>query len=279
MFPSGNDTIATRLVSLPTGVRVRVAECVGARGAPVVMLHGWGASIYSFRHAFSLLPSFGLRVIAVDLRGFGLSDKPPVNGRYGVETFIKDLESLLDVLELPSAALVGHSMGGGVALGYALQNPARITKLVLINPTGTARPTLLPPVRIAPGRVVRALGRALAPRWVIEMILRYAAYGDPDRVTERDVDEYWSPTQLPGWVFAAQACLAEFDWRVWSDAEAGSLRVPAAVILGAQDRLIRNARRSAERLRGATVISVEGGHCAHEEYPSDVYRLIGGFLR
>lgn len=279
MFPSGIDTIATRLVSLPTGVRVRVAECVGGEGAPVLLLHGWGASMYSYRHAFSLLPSYGLRVIAADLRGFGLSDKPRHRGDYTLDAFIRDLESLLDALRLPATALVGHSMGGGISLHYALRRAARLTKLVLINPTALARPTLLPPMRIPTIRIADALGRALVPRWLIEVILRYVAYGDPDRLSEHDVDEYWAPTQLPGFAFAARACLSEFDWHVLSDEEAGALAVPTAVILGRQDRLIRNARASAERLRGATVTTVTGGHCVNEEHPSDVYRIIGEFLR
>lgn len=279
MFPSGIDTIATRLVWLPTGVRVRVAECVGGAGAPVLLLHGWGASMYSYRHAFSLLPSYGLRVIAADLRGFGLSDKPSARGDYTLDAFIRDLESLLDSLELTSTALVGHSMGGGISLHYALRRAERLTKLVLINPTALARPSLLPPMRIPPLRVIDVFGRTLLPRWLIEVILRYVAYGDPDRVSEHDVDEYWAPTQLPGFMHAARACLSDFDWHVLSDDEAGALSVPTAVILGNQDRLIRNARASAERLRGATVTTVAGGHCVNEEHPSDVYRIIGDFLR
>lgn len=279
MFPSGIGAIATRLVPLATGVRVRVAECAHGGGAPVVLLHGWGASIYSFRHAFSLLPSHGLRVIAADLRGFGLSDKPRAPGGYTLETFMRDLESMLDALGLPRAAVVGHSMGGGIALHFALRFPARLSKLVLINPTALARPSLLPPMRLPPIPVADALGRVLVPRWLIEMILRYVAYGDADAVSEHDIDEYWAPTQLPGFVYAARACLSEFDWSVLSDAAAGALAVPTAVILGTQDRLIRNARGSAERLRGATVASVAGGHCVNEEHPGDVYRIIAEFLR
>ncbi|HVX42080.1 MAG TPA: alpha/beta fold hydrolase [Gemmatimonadaceae bacterium] len=279
MFPSGIDTIATRLVSLPTGVRVRVAESVGSEGAPVLLLHGWGASMYSFRHAFSLLPSYGLRVIAADLRGFGLSDKPRGDAEYTLAAFLRDLESLLDALTLPAAALVGHSMGGGVALHYALRRADRVSKLVLVNAAGLARPTLLPPMRLPPLRMIDAFGRALVPRWLIEFILRYVAYGDPDLVTEHDVDEYWAPTQLPGYMHAARACLGEFDWHVVTEDEAASLAVPTRVILGTDDRLIRNARGTAERLCGARVTMVAGGHCVHEEHPSEVYRWIGDFLR
>ena len=77
MFPAFAPHIAVRTVALRSGVRVRVAESGPSDGRPVVMLHGWGASLYMFRHALDRFPRAGIRAIAVDLRGYGLSDKPP----------------------------------------------------------------------------------------------------------------------------------------------------------------------------------------------------------
>ena len=81
------------------------------------------------------------------------------------------------------------------------------------------------------------------PRWLIRFILRRIAYGDPTIVTERDVDEYWAPTQLPGFVRAARAALSEFDWSAATDEEASRLAVPTLVVLGRRDRLVPNTRR------------------------------------
>ena len=103
-------------------------------------------------------------------------------------------------------------MGGGLALRYALARPERVSTLVLINPTGLVPSRTSPLLRHSPAAIVDALGARLVPRWMIRFILRRLAYGDPTIVTERDVDEYWAPTQLPGFVHAARAALSEFDW-------------------------------------------------------------------
>ncbi|MEP6492560.1 MAG: alpha/beta hydrolase [bacterium] len=279
IFPAGVTDITTRLVSLSTGVRLRVAQGPhhADQGTAVIMLHGWGASMYSFRHAFDLLPLYGLSPIAVDMRGYGLSDKPAAPDSYSLNSHCSDLDAVLDALSLRRVILVGHSMGGGVALRYAMRTPQRVAKLVLINPTGLVALSFLKWLRPAPLRVADLFGRRLVPRWVVGAILRRIAYGDASRVGQRDIDEYWAPTQLKGFVHAARAALTEFDWRPLSDAESGSLTVPSVVILGAQDRLVKTTVKMAERLRDTHVHWIDGGHCVHEEHPGEVYRIVGEF--
>lgn len=278
LYPNGRIGITVRRVELSTGVSVRVIESGPANGKPVVMLHGWGASVYMYRQAMDLLPSRGLRAIAVDLRGYGLSDKPTHAGAYSLDAYCADLDALLDALELPSASLVGQSMGGGLALRFALRSEARVSRLVLVNPVGLVPIAYLYLLAILPRSVVAALGRRLMPRAALELILRYIAYGDPSKPAERDVDEYWAPTQLPGFVNAARSALSEFDWWPLAPAEAESLRVPTTVILGTADRLVRNAAPAARRLRGSVVHELAGGHCVLEENPSEVYAIVGDFL-
>ena len=242
------------------------------------MLHGWGASAYMYRQALALLPHRGLRAIAVDLRGYGLSDKPSDSGACTLEAYCADVDALLDALALPSVALIGQSMGGGIALHYALGKAVRVSRLVLVNPVGLVPISYLHILRLLPRTAVDIFGRRLMPRFGVDFILRYVAYGDPSLPTERDVDEYWAPTQLPGFVGAACAALSEFDWQPVSSAEAASLTVPTVVILGTRDRLIRNAGPAASHLPGASVHSIDGGHCVLEENPELVYRIAGDFL-
>ena len=257
---------------------LRVIESGPPQGLPVVMLHGWGASAYMYRHALELLPSLGMRSLAVDLRGHGLSDKPTGVGSYTLDAYCAELDALLDLLALPRVALIGQSMGGGIALHYALRNPTRVERLVLVSPVGLVPIAYLHALQIVPRSVVTSFGRRLAPRYFIEFLLRHVAYGDPTRPTERDVDEYWAPTQLPGFVPAARLALSEFEWGPLSDSEAESLRVPTAVILGMNDRLIRDAGPAAKRLRSTEVYSVGGGHSALEENPGEVYVIVADFL-
>lgn len=278
LFPADRDDITSHMLTLSTGVRVRVAESGPRDGRPVLMLHGWAASMYTYRHAFERLPAHGMRAIAVDLRGHGLSDKPTKPGAYSLERYCADLDAVLNALELPAADLIGQSMGGGFALRFAITRPERVTKLALINPTGLVRIVGRNLLRVLPRSVVSAIGPRLVPRRSVELILRYVAYGDPSKVGDRDIDEYWSPTQLAGYVYAARSALAEFDWRPVSDTEAESLTVPTVVILGTRDRLIRNTARAAQRLRDTSVSRITGGHCVHEESPAEVYGLICRFL-
>lgn len=278
LFPAHRTDITQRFVDLPSGIRLRIVEAGPATGKPVVLLHGWGASSYMYRHGLDALPRAGMRATAVDLRGFGLSSRPSHRGAYSLSGYLEDLVSLLDLLGLDEPAIVGQSMGGGLALHFALRYPKRMSRLVLINPSALVPLHFVPLLRAMPRFVVTALGKRLVPRPVVGFILRRIAYGNPAAVTKEDVDEYWSPTQLPGFVAAARAALSEFDWRPVSDEAAEKLAVPALVILGTADRLIANTERAARRLHGARVQSLPGGHCVHEEKPAEAYRVIGDFL-
>ncbi|HEV8216822.1 MAG TPA: alpha/beta hydrolase [Gemmatimonadaceae bacterium] len=274
IFPARSQDISARIVPLRGGLRVRVVEGGPANGQPLLMLHGWGASAYSFRHAFDRLGRHGLRVIAADLRGFGLSDKPAAAGAYSLANYREDVDQLLDALGLDRAHLVGHSMGGGVALQYALARPERVHMLSLVSPTNLVEIPLLRFPKLAPRFVARLLGGRLVPRVGIELILRWVAYGDAALVTEEAVEEYWAPTQYPGYVYAARASLSEFDWNPVTHAQAGSLAVPTVVILGEHDRLIRDAAEAARSLREASVHELAAGHCVHEAVPERVYEII-----
>lgn len=279
MYPAGLSDVRSRTLTLRSGIRMRVVERGPIDATPVVMLHGWGASLYMYRHALEWLPSFGVRAIAIDLRGYGLSDKPLAPHSYSLKSYFADLDALLDALGTPRVSLVGQSMGGGLALRYAIANPQRVSKLGLINPTGLSRVPYIPLLRFAPMFAVDALGAHLVPRWTIAWILNRLAYGDGSLVTERDVDEYWAPTQLAGFAHASRAAVTEFDWSILTDAEASCLATDTLVILGEQDHLLHTSREQVSRLPNSRVERVPGGHCAHEEHPDVVYPLLGEFVR
>ena len=279
MYPAGHRSIAARMVSLGSGLRVRVLESGPTDGPTAVLLHGWGACSYSFRHALELLPNNGMRTIAVDLRGFGLSDKPMRGGKYSLDAYLLDLEQLLDAMGLSPVTLIGHSMGGGIALKYALRRVERVERLVLINPVGLVPLRLIGLARLSPQSLFRVLDGRLTPRLLIRFILRNIAYGQPALVSDRVVDEYWAPTQLPGFGYAARAAVGEFQWAPVGESEAASLAVPCVVILGDSDRLIRDPWSQAQQLAGAAVHELNGGHCIHEENPARVYGIIDTFFR
>lgn len=278
MFPAGRENIAAQFVTLVTGTRVRVLESGAAGDVDVVLLHGWVASAYSFRHQLEALPALGAHCIAVDLRGFGLSDKPRAPDSYSLDAYIADLDALFDALSLLRVVLVGHSMGGGIALAYALARPDRVRGLVLMCPTGLVRVSHLRLPRLMPRALASAGDGRLVPRWMVAWILRRLAYGDASRVDERIIDEYWAPTQLPGFSLAARASAEEFDWRPLGASQLARLAVPCQVILGRKDRLIRGAGVVAATLPGVTVTELDAGHVAHEERPDEAHQLVASLL-
>ncbi len=122
-------------VETPDGGSIHVAEC-GA-GRPIVLLHGHGASLEIFARLAARLAAAGQLVIAIDHRGFGRSSAMPAT--FGFDGLIDDVATVLERLDLRGAVIVGHSMGGAVALGLAVNRPEivdeRVAALVLVNST------------------------------------------------------------------------------------------------------------------------------------------------
>jgi pimeloyl-ACP methyl ester carboxylesterase len=263
------------------GTRLRMIDT--GRGTPVVFIHGFGASVYSWRKTLAPVLAAGYRVIAFDNRGFGFSDKPaPGAGGeklYTNAAYARLVVALLDSLNLPSAVIVGHSMGGAIAAEVALAYPDRVRGLVLIDAAGFG---VRWPGALRVGRWPGAGGvaGALRGRWLTERLLR-STYGDPSKVTEEDVDQHYAPVAEPGYSRALRGVLREFRF----DTLVGRLSAVAAptlVLWGAADRWIpvRDGSRLATELpRGAFIVLPRIGHAAAEEDPDEVNRLLIAFLK
>lgn len=117
-------------VRLANGVRLHYAQQGPESGPVIIMLHGYSDSSFSFSRVMPLMPP-EYRVIALDLRGHGGSDQPA--GGYRIEDLAADVLLFMDALQIPSALVVGHSMGSFVAQAIADKAPARVTSLVLMG--------------------------------------------------------------------------------------------------------------------------------------------------
>jgi pimeloyl-ACP methyl ester carboxylesterase len=271
MYPSGLPHITTRSITPRTGVRLRVLESGPPDGCPVVLIHGWGACVFTFRHTIEALVAANHRVVAFDLRGHGLSEKPAAPDDYRTDALLDDLVSVLDECSLDQPDLIGHSLGGGIALHFALRNPQRVRRLVLAAPVGL---TSIPLRRIAcllTPRFTTRFARALTPRFLTSFLIR-GAYGDPRQVTDYVIEQYWAPSQFPNYYRATRGLLHRFDWRVLESAELDRIRASTLVILGGADRLIRGAERGAREIPGAIIVNLQGaGHLGIEECP-DIFK-------
>jgi len=290
MFPAGVANVRVTHLTLPDGATVRVAES-GAPAAPSVLLvHGWGASIYMWRDWFAPLESAGYRAVALDVPGHGLSDKPSEEGRYRLESLVASVRAVIEGMVLQRPHVVAQSMGGTIALELAVSGDPGIGRLVLINPACFGHVHILPLAQRASPKLVEPVLAHLVPRWVVDRAHR-RVYGDPSLITDEDIDQYWAPSQFPGYAPAMRRLLHEFTWtRPPVSVMAERLRSltpptsPPLVVLGTRDRLVRDGRPYAAALRraGAPIeiySSVGGGHAVNEERPREMLALVTAFLQ
>ena len=274
---------------LSDGLAVRLAES-GARGAPPVLLvHGWGASIYMWRDWFAPLAAAGYRVVALDLPGHGLSDKPSDTGRYRLESLVSVLRDVIEMAELRRPHVVAQSRGGTIALELATSGDPALGRLVLVNPACFGHVRILPLAQRASPKVVEPMLARLVPRWVVDRAHR-RVYGDPTLITAEDIDQYWAPSQFPDYAPAMRRLLHEFRWtrpRVTEMVQRlRALRPPTSpplLVLGTRDRVVRDARPYAAAVRKAGApleiyACVGGGHAVNEERPREMLALVRAFL-
>lgn len=270
-YPEGASGVTARGIVVG-GERVRLVEAGPADGRTVLLLHGWGASAYNFRHLLPALGSAGLRAIAPDLRGHGWSETQVPAGAWSVESMAAWVRLLLDALGVQRCVVVGQSIGGAVAMDAASRMPGRIQALVLLAPIGFTNVR-----RIAFARSVGLRWwHPKARRWMVSLVMR-RIYGVRGHWTDHDVDEYWRPLRQRGVVDALLQSVREFDFEP-RDARALKLGHCRVVIrFGELDRLIpfHEAMAHADAFRGADVDVLHGvGHVPAEETPDEVAALI-----
>jgi pimeloyl-ACP methyl ester carboxylesterase len=282
MFPAAVKGIATRWVTLRGGLRLRIAES-GAPGAPpVLLLHGWGASVYMWRAWFAPLAAAGRHVIAVDLPGHGLSDKPEDDASYHLAPLMQVVRELLDAEGLERVDVVAQSMAGTIALELALAGEPRFGRLTLVNPACFGR---IPLLRVTPLLRFGLVGRLMPLLLTRGSVARAhrLVYGDPKRITQQDIDQYWAPSQFPAYSRALWRLAIGFEWtRPPADVMARRLRAlreSVCVVLGGRDRLVCDSRSYVVALEAAgaplevSVVEV-GGHAVNEELPRDVLERV-----
>lgn len=246
---------------------------------PVFLLHGLGASSYSWRY---LLPLMAERYAstALDWPGFGRSQQPE-DFDYSAEGFSRFLADYLDHRGIARAHLVGNSMGGLVALWTALHRPERVASMTLI---GTPvypenKPRLLWPLRwpLIGCLYERALGE-----WAVGFIAK-SALQDHSLITPELVREYGLALKTR----QGKRAIAQFIRNAVPPnpleliARYNEIRIPTLVICGETDGVVGvpSARRFASEVPGAKFLLVRGAsHAPQEEKPGEVSDAILQFL-
>jgi len=278
---------------------LRVHHMHGGRGPAVVFIHGLGSSGYMEWRRNLEPAATSHRVYAPDLPGYGRTDKPRV--RYTVPYFARFVERYMDDRGLRSAALVGASLGGRVALEVALERPPLARKLVLVNTLGLGRPQVRM-AQMAYGLVtVPRVGEAVmgfardaltwAPR---RMIRRFAARysGTTVDLDEALDDEYLSDLRD---MYAADGYRSAYLSTVRSlvnpralfggqhdvTRRLNELKIPVQLIWGAGDPLfpLAHAERAQSLIDRASLAVIAGaGHTPQAERPEEFNRVLHDFL-
>ncbi|MEO6778667.1 MAG: alpha/beta hydrolase [Gemmatimonadaceae bacterium] len=284
MFPAADPRFVTtyHTLALRTGpATVRVIECGDPDAARVVFcVHGWACSVYSYRRLMPLLARAGMRAVALDLPGHGLSDKPSCPALYTLDAQSEAVLAAMDAAGVSRAVLVGHSMGGPICARTAVLAPERVAALALLAPAGFGTEWDLRFLRGLTPRVVAPVLPYLLRRWMIAAVLAFA-YGRLYRPSSRDVDEYWAPSQFPGFVGAMWDLLHRFEWDAGVDAGFGTITMPTIILDGRLDNLVlrRWVERYAAVLPNAMFETIENcGHVVPEEAPELVAAAIGTLI-
>ncbi len=262
-----------KFASLPGGA-VHYEQAGSEGRTPLILLHGFGASTFSFRHNLVALSGERL-VLAPDALGFGFSDKPR-DGDYSAPAEVERLKSFMDNMSIERAVLVGNSMGGRNALLFALAYPERVAALILLNSAGHRTEQRDGFLLKIPG-AAHAFLKIVSSRPVVRAVLRSLFY-DPDQVTETVVDGYRKPLRLPG-VTCVLRALAQTPPPPPLLERLPDIKVPALVIWGKYDPLFPVADANKYlALPGAVLMTVEAGHLPHEERPELINEAILHFL-
>lgn len=222
------------------GVKTRYRQA-GSQGFPVILLHGIGCSVLEWEENITEL-SARHRVLAVDLLGFGLTEKPDKE-TYSMRRLAQFTLDFLTAKGIESAHFVGSSMGGRIALECALTAPERVASMVLAAPAGVGRDTLIN-MRLAS---VPLLGEVITrpSRVGLRMLWREAFY-DPSFVTEELVETKFRLACMPG---AHKAFLKTLRGMVslrgflrgqmeFLQAQLPNMAAPTLVVWGKQDKLL-----------------------------------------
>ncbi len=254
---------------------------VAGEGKPIVMLHGFGTSSFSFRF---IIPSLAkkYKVFAIDLKGFGDSPKPK-DGAYSVydqamlvSKFIKD-HNLKDII------LVGHSFGGGVALSLALLEPNNIKAMILLD-SAAYRQKLPSMIRWLNIPILGKTGFYLLPAELETKEAYNYAFFDDKKIPEDSVKELAKKLKLENARYAfCQTAKSMIPDDIDDISKLyNTITIPTLLLWGNDDIVVKKSigKRLHKNLSNSVLKIIPNcGHMPHEERPEETLNLIFSFLK
>ncbi|MBD2665190.1 hypothetical protein B6N60_02442 [Richelia sinica FACHB-800] len=270
----------------------QIQYTVQGNGQPLLLVHGFGASIGHWRKNIPVLAEAGYQVFAVDLLGFGGSDKAPID--YSMDVWVEMLKDFWAVHIQTPTVLIGNSIGALLSLIVVAENPEMASGAVLINSAGglSHRPHELNPVlRVVMATFNKLVAHPVTGKFVFNRIRQksqirrtlYQVYRDRQAVTDELVDLLYTPSCDPG---AQQVFASILTAPPGPSPEELLPKVerPLLVIWGADDPwtpITGSTIYAQERDNGKniTIVPIPGaGHCPHDEVPQVVNSQIINWL-
>ncbi len=257
----------------------------GEEGSPLVLLHGFGASLFSWRGAIPVL-SINHTVMAFDRPGFGLTERPRrgewgESNPYGPEAQAELTFAMMDHAGIDRAVLVGHSAGGTIALLCALTRPERVAALILVAPAvyDNGGPALLRTLmRIPQVRRLSPLLLRSIRSWGIRLLAD--SWHNASKITPEIIEGYQKPLKAQNWDRALSELILA-STKVDLAGRLHEVRKPVLVVTGDDDRIVPTEQsvRLAEDLSGAKLVVIhQCGHLPQEECPEAFLRATIEFL-
>lgn len=253
-------------------------------GEPVLLIHGFGASSYSWRHVIEPLAQKN-RVITIDLKGFGDSPKPR-DDAYSVYEQARLVRNFILENNLKNLHIIGHSYGGGVALAVSIylsaSNPGLQKSLVLID--SVAYPQELPGfVKILATPVLGPLITYAVPNtFQVKNLLKIVYFND-DLIPQEAIDHYAADLGKPDAKYALLTSVRQMlptDLQQFSENYA-SLTIPTLIVWSREDEIVPLAvgKRLHENIPDSKLVIMSGvGHAVQEENPSLLLPHLRSFL-
>ena len=248
-------------------------------GKPVVMLHGYVGDIEDWRNQIDLFSS-SYRVYALDQRGRGKSDAPKDEELYSFELFVEDVYRWLKLMKVEKCCLIGHSMGGMVAMRFTLAHPEMVEALVLADTTSDIRPTTPDGVKYQQKLydIAVSQGTVAAFDYDLETNLatkkRYQLH--PETLTR--MREKTRTTPVWGYVNARKSS----GKRTSITDQLGKIKVPTLIIYAEHDLpyMIAAAPEMHQEISDSDLIMIENsGHGPMYERPDEFNEALLGFFK
>ena len=263
------------------GMRIHYQEFGDPAAPPVILLHGYTSSVYSWHRAAPLIAHSGFRVIAVDLVGFGYSEKPR-HFEYTIDAQARVVTRFMDRLGIGQTSLVGCSYGGAVAATVALDTPERVDKLVLVDAVINDDLRSHPILRLAS---IPGVGEIVTP-FIADSraLLRHRMSGTLARanhhmITDERIDAILRPLHAADGHHSLLA--TSRNWhaeRITRDAHL--ITQPTLIVWGEEDSVIpvRDGYTLRDSIPGSRLLVIKDcGHVPQEERPELFSKLVTEF--